>query len=74
MTFDASASHNGKTGWYKVQIPTAYLKAKFFINDGTAGTPINGANASAEKVVNEGVVVAPTPNPTPNPQNLDVQY
>lgn len=51
MTFDASASHNGKTGWYKVQIPTAYLKAKFFINDGTAGTPINGANASAEKVV-----------------------
>lgn len=51
MTFDASVSHNGKTGWYKVQIPTAYLKAKFFINDGTAGTAINGANASAEKVV-----------------------
>ena len=51
MTFDASASHNGKTGWYKVQIPTAYLNAKFFINDGTAGTPINGENASAEKVV-----------------------
>lgn len=51
MTFDASASHNGKTGWYKVQIPTAYLKAKFFINNGTAGTAINGANASAEKVV-----------------------
>ena len=72
MTFDASASHNGKTGWYKVQIPTAYLKAKFFINDGTAGTAINGANASAEKVVNEGAVVVPTP--TPNPQNLDVQY
>lgn len=51
MTFDASASHNGKTGWYKVQIPTAYLKAKFFINNGTPGTAINGANASAEKVV-----------------------
>lgn len=74
MTFDASASHNGKTGWYKVQIPTAYLKAKFFINDGTPGTAINGANASAEKVVNEGAVVVPTPTPTPNPQNLDVQY
>ena len=74
MTYDASASHNGKTGWYKVQIPTAYLKAKFFINDGTAGTAINGANASAEKVVNEGAVVVPTPTPTPNPQNLDVQY
>ena len=51
MTFDASASHNGKTGWYKVQIPTAYLKAKFFINDGTAGIPINGENASTEQVV-----------------------
>lgn len=51
MTYDASASHNGKTGWYKATIPTAYLKAKFFINDGTAGTPINGENASAEKVV-----------------------
>lgn len=51
MTFDASASYNGKTGWYKVQIPTAYLKAKFFINDGTAGTPINGKNASTEQVV-----------------------
>lgn len=51
MTYDASASHNGKTGWYKATIPTAYLNAKFFINDGTAGTPINGANASVEKVV-----------------------
>lgn len=51
MTYDASASHNGKTGWYKVQIPTAYLKAKFFINDGTAGTPVNGRNASTEQVV-----------------------
>lgn len=51
MTFDASASYNGKTGWYKVQIPTAYLKAKFFINDGTAGTPINGENVSTEQVV-----------------------
>ena len=51
MTYDASASHNGKTGWYKVQIPTAYLKAKFFINDGTAGTSINGKNASTKQVV-----------------------
>ena len=51
MTYDASASHNGKTGWYKIQIPTAYLKAKFFINDGTAGTPVNGRNASTEQVV-----------------------
>lgn len=51
MIYDASASHNGKTGWYKATIPTAYLNAKFFINNGTAGTPINGANASAEKVV-----------------------
>ena len=51
MTYDASASHNGKTGWYKAMIPTAYLNAKFFINDGTPGTAINGKNASTEKVV-----------------------
>ena len=51
MTYDASASHNGKTGWYKATIPTAYLNAKFFINDGTAGTPINGKNASTKQVV-----------------------
>lgn len=51
MTYDASASHNGKTGWYKATIPTAYLNAKFFINDGTPGTPINGKNASTEQVV-----------------------
>ena len=54
MTYDASASHNGKTGWYKVQIPTAYLKAKFFINDGTPGTAIDATNASTTKVVNKG--------------------
>lgn len=52
MTYYASASQNGKTGWYKVQIPTAYLKAKFFINDGTLGTAIKGANASTTQVVN----------------------
>ena len=46
MTYDASASHNGKTGWYKATIPTAYLNAKFFINDGTPGTAIKDANAS----------------------------
>lgn len=55
MTFDASASHNGKTGWYKATIPTAYLNAKFFINDGTPGTAIKGANATTTLVVNEGL-------------------
>ena len=52
MTYDASASHNGKTGWYKATIPTAYLNAKFFINNGTPGTAINGANATTTQVVN----------------------
>ena len=53
MTFDESASHNGKTGWYKAEIPAGYDNAKFFINDGTAGTAIDGHDASATKVVNE---------------------
>ena len=52
MTYDASASHNGKTGWHKATIPTAYLNAKFFINNGTPGTAINGANATTTQVVN----------------------
>ena len=52
MTYDASASHNGKTGWYKATIPTAYLNAKFFINNGTPGMAINGANATTTQVVN----------------------
>ena len=52
MTYDASASHNGKTGWYKATIPTAYPNAKFFINNGTPGTAINGANATTTQVVN----------------------
>lgn len=55
MTYDSSASHDGKTGWYKVEIPSSYLNAKFFINDGTAGTAISGANATTTKVVNNGV-------------------
>ena len=54
MTYDASASHNGKTGWYKVEIPAGYTNAKFFINDGTPGTAIDGRNASTTMVVNKG--------------------
>ena len=54
MTYDASASHNGKTGWYKVEIPAGYTNAKFFINDGTPGTAIDATNASTTKVVNKG--------------------
>ena len=54
MTYDASASHNGKTGWYKVEIPAGYTNAKFFINDGTQGTAINATNASTTTVVNKG--------------------
>lgn len=54
MTYDASASHNGKTGWYKVEIPAGYTNAKFFINDGTPGTAINGQDTSTTKVVNNG--------------------
>lgn len=54
MTYDASASHNGKTGWYKVEIPAGYTNAKFFINDGIPGTAIDATNASTTKVVDKG--------------------
>lgn len=52
MVYDETVTHNNKTGWYKATIPSAYLKAKFFINDGTPGTAIKGANASTIQVVN----------------------
>ncbi len=52
MVYDETVTHNNKTGWYKATIPSAYLKAKFFINDGTPGTAIKGANASTTQVVN----------------------
>ena len=52
MVYDETVTHNNKTGWYKATIPSAYLKAKFFINDGTLGTAIKGANASTTQVVN----------------------
>ena len=84
MTYDSSVSHDGKTGWYKVEIPSSYLNAKFFVNDGTAGTPINKANATTTKVVNDGAsVVSPDPvdpidpvDPVdPHPTSgLDAQY
>lgn len=70
MTYDASASHNGKTGWYKATIPTAYLNAKFFINDGTPGTAIKGANATTTLVVNEGLGIDPEPTPEPDPDPI----
>lgn len=52
MVYDETVTHNNKTGWYKATIPSAYLKAKFFINDGTPGTAIKDANASTTQVVN----------------------
>ena len=54
MTYDASASHNGKTGWYKVEIPAGYTNAKFFINDARAGTAIDTTNDYTTREVNKG--------------------
>ena len=52
MVYDETVTHNNKTGWYKATIPSAYLKAKFFINDGNPGTAIKDTNASTTQVVN----------------------
>ncbi len=40
MEYDATAEHNGKTGWYKVAVPARYANAKFCVNDGTPGKAI----------------------------------
>lgn len=70
MTLDASASYNGKNGWYKVTVPAGYANAKFVINNGTPGTPINGGDAATSSVVkvsNGEQGSNPNPNPNPNP-------
>ena len=42
MTFDATATHNGKTGWYTVKVPEGYTNASFVINNGKEGVTLNG--------------------------------
>lgn len=51
MTVDATASYNGKTGWYKVAVPKGYENAKYVINDGKNGIAINGASSTATSVI-----------------------
>lgn len=62
MTYDETATHNGKTGWYKVSIPDDFTYAKYVLNDGTGaqklastslyttqGTTLKGSAASSEQ-------------------------
>lgn len=62
MTYDETATHNGKTGWYKVSIPADFTHAKYVLNDGTGaqklastslyttqGTTLKGSAASSEQ-------------------------
>lgn len=61
MTYDETATHNGKTGWYKVSIPANFTYAKYVLNDGTGaqrlastslyttqGTTLKGSAASSD--------------------------
>lgn len=61
MTYDETATHNGKTGWYKVSIPADFTYAKYVLNDGTGaqklastslyttqGTTLKGSAASSD--------------------------
>ena len=61
MTYDETATHNGKTGWYKVSIPDGFTYAKYVLNDGTGaqklastslyttqGTTLKGSAASSD--------------------------
>jgi alpha-amylase len=34
MTFDATLSHDGITGWWKVEVPAAFANAQLIVNDG----------------------------------------
>ena len=54
MTYDANATHNGKTGWWKVSVPAGFEKAKYFLNNGTPATSISGTTQYfSGKAVNE---------------------
>lgn len=54
MTYDANATHNGKTGWWKVSVPAGFEKAKYFLNNGTPATAISGTTQYySGKAVNE---------------------
>lgn len=45
MTYDATVTFKGKTGWYKVAVPSGYTNAKYVLNDGTGANTLSGANA-----------------------------
>lgn len=53
MTYDASASFHGKTGWWTVVVPTQYAHAKYFLNNGTAATTLAGQSSYSAKGVNQ---------------------
>ena len=54
MTYDATVTHNGKTGWWKVSVPAGFEKAKYFLNNGTPATAISGTTQYySGKAVNE---------------------
>ena len=44
MTFDATATRNGKTGWYKVIIPAGFTSAKYVLNDGTGAQKLSNSS------------------------------
>lgn len=44
MTFDAEATHNGKTGWYKVIIPAGFTNGKYVLNDGTGAQKLSSSS------------------------------
>lgn len=49
MTYDASATLNGKTGWYTVKVPEAFGTGYFVVNDGTGGTLLEGETVYVEE-------------------------
>lgn len=49
MTYDASATLNGKTGWYTVKVPEAFATGYFVVNDGTSGTLLEGETVYVEE-------------------------
>lgn len=49
MTYDETATFNGKTGYYTVEVPQAFYTGYFVVNDGTSGTALAGETVYVEE-------------------------
>lgn len=53
MTWDANAKFNGQTGWYTVEVPSAFITGYFVVNNGSEGSQLAGKTVYVSGVATE---------------------